>query len=71
MCQAGIQLEPDLAQFIDAGSNYRRYRLKFHMEPSLPFLYPFIRDLKRGNTAAVNGIFSFLLYDQFLQRLIG
>ncbi|KAJ6105176.1 hypothetical protein N7523_010250 [Penicillium sp. IBT 18751x] len=71
MCQAGIELEHEFAEFIDSGSNHRRYRLKFHMEPSLPFLYPFIRDLKRGKFTAVNGIFSFLLYGQFLERLIG
>jgi hypothetical protein len=69
MSEAGIEIHPALAEFVDARGNYRRYRLKLHMEPSLPFLYPFIRELRRGNERALRGIFSFIHYGQHLQHL--
>ena len=71
MSLAGFQPQGTLAEFIDPRGNHRRYRLKLHVAPSLPFLYLFIIDLKRGNHGALKAVFSFLLYDQYLQRMLG
>lgn len=60
---AGIRLEPALAGFIDPSDNHRTYRLQLHKEPSLPFLYPLMIDLRRGNNKALKAIFSFLAYE--------
>ncbi|KAF7589637.1 hypothetical protein BBP40_004010 [Aspergillus hancockii] len=51
-----------LLAFVDAQANYRHYRVSLHKEPSLPFLYPFVVDFRRGNRLALKSIFSFLLY---------
>jgi hypothetical protein len=68
LSNGGIGLEPELSVFLDESRNYRQYRLKLHKEPCLPFTYPFIKDLKRGNREAVRGIFSFLSYDQIFTQ---
>ncbi|KAJ5642667.1 hypothetical protein N7490_006667 [Penicillium lividum] len=56
------------AGFVDSNTNYQLYRTKLHVEPSLPFLYPLIIDLRRGNDAALPKIFSFLTYGRYLSR---
>ena len=68
---AGFQPEGTLTDFIDPRGNHRWYKLKLHVTPSLPFLYPFIINLKRGNHSALKAVFSFLLYDQYLQCIVG
>ncbi|CAG8315061.1 unnamed protein product [Penicillium salamii] len=68
LSNGGIGLEPVLSVFLDESRNYRQYRLKLHKEPCLPFMYPFIKELKRGNREAVGGIFSFLSYDPIFKQ---
>ncbi|KAJ6090438.1 hypothetical protein N7486_009253 [Penicillium sp. IBT 16267x] len=67
MAQAKLQVESTLTGFVDAKQNYRQYRLQLHIEPSLPFLYPFIVELRRGHREVLKDIFSFLPYEQFLR----
>ncbi|KAJ6102613.1 hypothetical protein N7486_005040 [Penicillium sp. IBT 16267x] len=69
MSTAGIKVDTALAEIVDASGNYRLYRLKLHMDPSLPFLYPFMKELKRGNHEALRKIFSFIQYEEHLQKL--
>ncbi|KAJ5117513.1 hypothetical protein N7448_011145 [Penicillium atrosanguineum] len=66
MAQAKLQVESTLTGFVDTKQNYRQYRLQLHIEPSLPFLYPFIVELRRGNREVLKDIFSCFPYEQFL-----
>ncbi|KAJ5454038.1 uncharacterized protein N7458_004994 [Penicillium daleae] len=68
LSNGGVGLEPVLSAFLDDSRNYRQYRLNLHKEPCLPFIYPFIKDLKLGNHKAVQGIFGFLCYDQIFTQ---
>ena len=63
MSTASIRLEPTLARLVDSTANFRSYRTCWHAETSIPFLYPFIIDLRRGNSQALKKIFSFVDYD--------
>lgn len=69
MAQAKLQIESTLTGFVDTRQNYRQYRLQLHIEPSLPFLYPFIVELRRGNRKVLKDIFNFFPYEQFLQTV--
>ncbi|KAJ5449505.1 uncharacterized protein N7458_005954 [Penicillium daleae] len=68
LSNGGVELEPVLSAFLDESRNYGQYRLKLHKEPCLPFIYPFIKDLKLGNHKAVQGIFGFLCYHQIFTQ---
>ena len=63
LSDARVQIDPAFAAFADPSMNYRLYRTHLHTEPSLPFLYPLVIDLRRGNRRALLSIFGFLLYD--------
>ncbi|CRL30039.1 unnamed protein product [Penicillium camemberti] len=69
MVQGRLQIESAFTGFVNDNGNYRQYRRQLHTVPSLPFLYPFIIDLRRGNHEAVRDIFSFILYEQFSRRI--
>ncbi|KAJ5215279.1 uncharacterized protein N7498_001686 [Penicillium cinerascens] len=71
MAQAQLQVESTLTAFIDVKENYRQYRLQLHIEPSLPFLFPFIVELRRGRREVLRDLFSFLSYEQFLRGVEG
>lgn len=71
MSLARLRLNKHLARFVDAEENYRAYRVKLHTEPCLPFLYPLIIDLKRGNQQALKAIFSFHFYREHLEHVLG
>lgn len=71
MAQAQLQVESTLTAFIDVNENYRQYRLQLHIEPSLPFLFPFIVELRRGRREVLRDLFSFLSYEQFLRGVEG
>ncbi|CAG7945838.1 unnamed protein product [Penicillium nalgiovense] len=67
MEQAQLQVESNLAGFTNAKDNHHQYRLQLHADPSLPFIYPFIVELRRGQHEVLKKIFSFLLYKQFIR----
>ncbi|KAI2741973.1 hypothetical protein DTO013F2_8636 [Penicillium roqueforti] len=67
MEQAQLQVESNLAGFTDAKDNHHQYRLQLHADPSLPFIYPFIVELRRRQHEVLKKIFSFLLYKQFIR----
>lgn len=68
MSNGGITLPSEYAGFIEEAGNFRRYRTELHQEPCVPFLYAFVREGKREKTEAIQRIFSYLSYEDFLAR---
>lgn len=66
MSNGGSPFSPEYVGFIEEAGNFRRYRSELHQEPCLPFLYAFVREGKREKSEAIQRIFSYLSYEDFL-----